>query len=145
MIERFWETKSLEEFDEEEWEALCDGCAQCCRMRFRDTESDRVATSTVVCECLDLSTRRCEHYRRRSELVKDCVPFTPARAREFSWLPDSCAYRRLAEGLELEDWHPLISGTTDTVTRAGVSVDGQVVSAKDVHPDDIELHILKWV
>ena len=66
MRERFWETKTLDELDDEEWEALCDGCAQCCRLRFRDGESDQVVTTTLVCALLDLPTRRCTNYPKRT-------------------------------------------------------------------------------
>ena len=145
MKERFWETKSLSELDDDEWEALCDGCAQCCRLRFRDSETDALATKTLVCGLLDLPTRRCTSYPQRHELVPDCVVLTPEKAATFDWLPETCAYRRLAHGQQLEPWHPLLSGTFDSVEQAGVSVADQVISAKDVHPDDIEHHILKWV
>ena len=145
MRERFWETKTLDELDDEEWEALCDGCAQCCRLRFRDGESDQVVTTTLVCALLDLPTRRCTNYPKRHELVPDCVELTPEAARKFDWLPETCAYRRVAEGRPLEDWHPLISGTAETVTQAGVSVTDKVISVANVHPDDIASNILKWV
>lgn len=145
MSDRFWETKSLEELDDAEWEALCDGCAQCCRLRFRANESEQVITTTLVCALLDIPTRRCTKYPKRHELVPDCVELTPETARAFDWLPETCAYRRVAEGRPLEDWHPLISGTTETVTDAGVSVTDKVVSAANVHPDDIASSILKWV
>lgn len=145
MQERFWETKTLEELDDEEWEALCDGCAQCCRLRFRDSETDEVVTTTLVCALLDLPTRRCTNYPKRHELVPDCVELTSETARAFDWLPETCAYRRVAEGRPLEDWHPLISGSTETVTRAGISVTDKVISAANVHPDDIASNILKWV
>ena len=145
MEERFWETKTLEELDADEWEALCDGCAQCCRLRYQDSDTAPVVTTTLVCSQLDLTSRRCTNYPRRHELVPNCVELTPDTARAFDWLPETCAYRRLAQGLPLEDWHPLISGTVDSVVKAGVSVAGQVVSATDVHPADIEANLLKWV
>ena len=34
--ERFWERYSLGELNSREWEALCDGCGQCCLMRYVD-------------------------------------------------------------------------------------------------------------
>ena len=62
----------------------------------------------------------------------------------FRWMPSTCAYRRLAEGLPLEWWHPLVSGDPRTVETAGISVRGRVVRERDVSPEDAEDRIVDW-
>jgi hypothetical protein len=46
----------------------------------------------------------------------------------FRWLPGTCAYRLLAEGQDLPDWHPLITGDPNSVHTAGISANGKMVS-----------------
>ena len=103
---RFWETKSLDELNREEWEALCDGCGRCCLLKIEDEDSGDLYYTNVVCKFHDSERCRCTAYRQRSELVPDCIKVTPEVAREQKWLPDTCAYRLLAEGKTLFDWHP---------------------------------------
>ena len=44
------------------------------------------------------------------------------------WLPKTCAYRLLAEGKPLFDWHPLVSGDPATVHFASMSMRGRVTA-----------------
>ena len=145
MQTKFWEQKSLAELDEEEWEALCDGCGRCCMIKLQDEETDAVHYTALVCDLLDQNDIRCTRYPERHALVPDCVILDAQRAAEFTWLPTSCAYRRLAEGRALDWWHPLVSGRQESVIEAGVSVHGRVVSEKMVHPDDQEDMVITWV
>ena len=142
----FWERKTLAEMDAAEWESLCDGCARCCAIKLEDVASGEVVTTGVVCGLLDLDTCRCTHYPDRHRLVPDCVRLDPDAVARFGWLPTSCAYRRLAEGRGLAWWHPLVSGDPDTVVDAGISVRGNVLSEREVHPDDIVEHAaVRWI
>ena len=64
---------------------------------------------------LDLEAVRCTRYPQRHQLVADCVELTPENAGAFTWLPETCAYRCVAEGRELPLWHPLVTGNPETV------------------------------
>ncbi|MGR2738899.1 YcgN family cysteine cluster protein [Billgrantia sp. Q4P2] len=142
MRERFWERFDLEELTAEEWEALCDGCGQCCLLKFQDDASGDLAVLGVACELLDIHSCRCSDYPNRQARVPDCARLTPQRVDEFRWLPKSCAYRRIAEGRRLAGWHPLISGDPERVHRKGISVRSFAVSQRDVPEDELEDYII---
>ena len=140
----FWQEKTLEEMTHEEWESLCDGCGKCCLHKIDDVNSGEILYTRVACRFLDINTCRCRHYGRRSELVSDCIDLTPEMVRTISWLPDSCAYRRIAEGRDLAWWHPLISGTLDTVRLAGVVICDWAVPERLVHLSELEAYVINW-
>ncbi len=134
---RFWKTKSLEAMTPEEWESLCDGCGNCCLEKFEDEEDGRVRAIPVACEYLDITSCRCLVYSDRTFVTDDCVVLTPKTLQEINWLPETCAYRLLAEGKDLPGWHPLVSGRAKTVHEAGISVRDRVVPGRYIHPDDL--------
>lgn len=142
MRERFWEHYPLEELTAEEWEALCDGCGQCCLLKFQDDDTGQLAVLGVACELLDISSCRCSDYENRFARVPDCTQLKPERIAEFHWLPHSCAYRRLAEGRKLARWHPLLSGDPERVHRKGISVRSFAISQHDVPETELEEHII---
>jgi uncharacterized cysteine cluster protein YcgN (CxxCxxCC family) len=144
MLPRFWEHKSLTELDPQEWESLCDGCAKCCLHKLEDEDSGEVFYTKVVCRYMDEQCR-CSEYQQRNVLVPNCVWLKPEDVAEFHWLPQTCAYRLVAEGKPLPDWHHLISGDTNTVHEAGISIKGRALSEDYVHPDGFEEHIIHWV
>ena len=129
----------------QEWESLCDGCAQCCVVKLEDEDSREIHFTDVVCKLLDLQQCRCTDYRHRSTRVPDCLTLTPENLADLSWMPHSCAYRRLAEGRGLAWWHPLVSSSADSVHDSGVSVRGKVVSELGVDEEMLELHIIDWI
>jgi hypothetical protein len=141
--ERFWEKKPLLAMSGEEWESLCDGCGQCCRVKLEDEDSGRIHATLVVCRLLDSATCRCRDYANRHELVPDCVKLEPARITEIPWLPATCAYRLLAEGDELRWWHPLVSGEQASVAAAGISVTGRVISESEVDENDLGYYLIE--
>lgn len=126
--EPFWRRKTLEQMTAREWESLCDGCGLCCLVRFEDEDSGEVIPTRVHCKLFDADLCACADYANRRRHVPDCIKLTPGNIEALEWMPKSCAYRRLHEGRDLADWHPLVSGDPESVHRAGVSVRGQTVS-----------------
>jgi len=142
MRKRFWEKVPLDEMTSEEWEALCDGCGRCCLLKLEDEDTGRVHYTNVTCRLFDSDTRRCGNYALRRQLVKGCVLLTPENIDETAeWMPATCAYRRLHEGRELADWHPLISGTPDSVTDT-VAVAQPLIPEYEVDEEDLEDHVI---
>ncbi len=141
----YWKRKTLAEMTHIEWEALCDGCARCCLHKLEDEDTGGVYYTGVVCRYLDEGACRCTNYAARSVLVPECVKLDLDRVDEFAWLPDTCAYRLIAESKPLGWWHPLVSGDPDTVHEAGISVRGRVISDEYVPEDAYEEYIIRWV
>lgn len=124
--EPFWLRKSLAEMSDEEWESLCDGCGQCCRVKLENADTAEVLTTQFSCTLLDIDTCRCTDYPNRKARVPGCLRLRPENVLDLPWLPDTCAYVKLARGEDLDWWHPLVSGSPETVHEAGASVRGKV-------------------
>ncbi len=140
----FWREKPLDALNPQEWEALCDGCARCCLMKLEDIDTGEIAWTDIACRLLDHESCRCKDYDNRSDRVPDCVRLDAETAKSLTWLPPTCAYRLRAEDRPLADWHPLVSGSSDTVHTAGISVRGRIVAEDDILPDDLEDHVVAW-
>lgn len=133
----FWKAKNLDEFSPEEWESLCDGCARCCLHKFIDDDTEELFYSNACCRYLDIDNCTCTCYEQRNNRVPDCVIVTPENIGELDWMPVTCAYRLLYEGEDLPDWHPLVSGSKDSIHEAGISVRFLAISEEEIeNPED---------
>lgn len=138
---RFW-TLPLGDLTRAEWEALCDGCGQCCLHKLEDADTGEILPTNVACKLLDTGTAQCKDYRNRKAYVPDCLRLTARNVGDQHWLPRSCAYRLRAEGDPLPSWHYLISGSRETVREVGVSVIGRVICETEAGP--LEHHLVDW-
>lgn len=145
MSDPFWQRKRLQDMTEAEWESLCDGCGKCCLIKLEDEDTGRVHHTNVACHLLDTDTGRCGDYPARRRHVPDCVSLRTVDILALRWLPTSCAYRRVARGQGLPEWHPLLTGNRESVRRAGQSVAGRVISELQVREEDQEDYIVRWV
>ncbi|MDF1717576.1 MAG: YcgN family cysteine cluster protein [Antarcticimicrobium sp.] len=144
LASRFWERKPLRQLNPREWEALCDGCGKCCLNKLEDEDTGEVDLTCVACRLLDNETCRCAQYEIRHQFVPECIVLRPENIDEHAyWMPQTCAYRLLWEGKPLYDWHPLISGTAESVHSAGVSVRNRTVPEFEIPEDDWEDYIIE--
>ena len=140
----YWESKSLTEMSEKEWEDLCDGCGKCCLIKLQDDETDKVYATDVHCKLFDNGVCRCSDYSNRTLHVPDCVVLKPQTVSALKWMPRTCAYRLLSEGKALPEWHHLISGSRDTIHKVGMSVQNATISEEGVEDDDLFSRVTVW-
>lgn len=141
----YWRDTPLQDMTTHQWESLCDGCGKCCLQKLEDEEDGEVYYTRVACKLLDLHTCQCSDYPNRLARVPSCLQLNAANIESFHWLPVTCAYRLVAEGKDLPDWHPLITGSTETVHSGKISVRGRAKSENDVREDDWQDEVVHWV
>lgn len=140
----FWENVPLTKMTADEWEALCDGCGRCCLNKLEDPDTGHVALTRVSCRLLDNESCRCAQYEIRHQFVPECIRMTSKTISKHAyWLPNTCAYKLLYEGKKLPEWHPLRTGTEQTVHDAGISVQGWSIPEFEVPEDEWEDHIIE--
>lgn len=138
----FWKTTALGDMSRQEWESLCDNCGKCCLLKLEDEDTGDIHTTNVVCRLMDMTSCQCTRYAERKRLVPDCVILDTENVHQLPWMPKTCAYRLLAEGKPLFDWHPLVSGDLGSVRDAGMSIQDRVISEREA--DDLEHHLVDW-
>ena len=140
----FWESVPLNKMTDDEWEALCDGCGRCCLNKLEDPDTGHVALTRIACRLLDNESCRCAQYDIRHQFVPECIRMTSETIKKHAyWLPNTCAYKLLHEGEKLPDWHPLLTGTEQSVHAAGISVQGWSIPEFEVPEDEWEDHIVE--
>ena len=111
-MEKYWETKSLSEMSDSEWEGLCDGCGWCCVHMLEDDHGNLYQTE-VACDLIDPVEGHCTQYATRFQRVPECNTVSLELAEAFPTMPETCAYRRLFYQQPIPEWHPLITGSKD--------------------------------
>ncbi|MBV32303.1 MAG: hypothetical protein CMK36_02535 [Porticoccaceae bacterium] len=92
----------------------------------------------------DQITCQCSHYENRYK-VKDCVKLDEKNITKISWLPSSCTYRLVANGMELQRWHHRFSSSQSLVHFIGVSIMAKVISEHLVKEHDLEDFVTRRV
>ena len=92
-IKKFWLEKKLQDFNHDEWEALCDHCGKCCVIKLQNEENNELFYTNVSCKLLNIENCRCTNYENRKKIVPDCVKLTPNNLSQLNWMPATCAYK----------------------------------------------------
>ena len=137
----FWEKYSLDQFNQDEWEALCDGCAKCCLLKIVDKKKTFI--TNISCSKLELESGKCRDYENREKNVKACLKLTKDNLhKNFKFLPSSCSYRLISEKKPLPEWHHLLSKDKESVHRTNQSIQKYCVSENSVDNKNYEDHIV---
>ena len=146
----FWQTTALADMTRPQWESLCDGCALCCLHKLEDEDDGAIYYTDVACRLLDVSkgpqNSRCTQYANRANHVPSCIVLTPANlGQNLHSLPNTCAYKRLAQQEPLPEWHPLLTGDPNSTHAAGASIRGRCVSEQAVKENEMFERVIHWV
>ena len=114
----------------DEWEAICDRCGKCCLMTLEDEATGDIYHTNILCRHYDLENRLCTVYDKRCKLVPNCLKLTPENVDKLSFMPKTCAYRKLFD--------------KNYVQQPLKPIKGRVVSESEVTFSELEDHIVDW-
>ena len=146
MSDKWWDITPLQEMSDEQWEQICDRCGKCCLIKLQDEEEDggEVYYTDVACHLFDGDACQCADYKNRLLRVPDCVQLSPQNLDALNWMPPSCSYRRLQQGLGLASWHHLVCHDKNRVHTTGNSAMKRVVFERELEDEDLEDRIVEW-
>ena len=72
LKKNFWK-KKLNQFNKEEWEALCDRCGKCCLIKLEDEENGDIFYTNISCKLLCVKTGNCTNYINRKKNITYAV------------------------------------------------------------------------
>jgi len=117
LKKHFWK-KDLKDFSKKEWEALCDRCGKCCLIKLED--KGKIFYTSITCQLL-------------------CT-----NLHALNWMPDTCAYKLINEKKELPDWHYLIHGNFEKMTKEKMCVTDQATNELYVKEKDFSKYVTHW-
>lgn len=139
---KFYKSKGMYEFSQNEWEMICSGCGLCCLEKLMDTDTNEIVLTRVACRYLNLCNLKCMIYEKRFIEKTDCMKIDLSFLKEYKdLLPEICSYRILYITGKLPSWHYLESGDRALVHELGLSALNNVVSGENIHPDDLQYFI----
>ncbi|HHO76052.1 MAG TPA: YcgN family cysteine cluster protein [Deltaproteobacteria bacterium] len=145
-IDPFWKNLAFDEMTPAQWESLCDGCGKCCLRKIEYEDTGEICYTDVACRYLDIEDCRCSLYEDRAQEMPDCLILTPDNLESsLHLLPETCAYRLVALGMDLPWWHHLVCGQKETVHSAQISVRDCAVSEEKVHIGEIQEHMIDTI
>ena len=141
LKKHFWK-KDLKDFSKKEWEALCDRCGKCCLIKLED--DGKIFYTSITCQLLCTKTAQCRDYKNRKKKVKECVVLSYQNLDALNWMPETCAYKLINEKKQLPNWHYLIHGNFEKMTKEKMCVTDQATNELYVKEKDFSKYVTHW-
>ena len=141
LRDKFWEKYTLDELNSHEWDELCDGCGKCCLLKLK--LQSQIYLTNIACAQIDLDNCRCQNYKNRTDLVKNCISLTKENLKSnLNWLHYTCSYKLVSEKKSLPHWHHLISKDKNTVLKLGFSIKNNAIHETKVKEKNFPSYVI---